>query len=360
MWTMKKNLFLFFTFISIAFCNTAFCQDFFPRNFNDLYTVNKNENDSFTGIINERYLKLKDFYPINDSVFTTKDKKDVLIFHFKLNNPKFYEVSVEYLLENPQNLTIFLERIGDKVTTAFSKNNYVFLEEQSSNKRQSVSLSIRKDEIFQGKKLNNIKFTFTEKLLDNTGKSYEWRKSEHQLSNAYPLQNSLWYFDTKTVTEENADNWGSTKITTLLYCSKTPKYPHKIQFLNDQDYVVTYFKDKKPKTLTGNYRTNSKEIYGEGNQLIDVDFDIDIKFRQETTTTEVVETGHTSEPLKVNELTKYDKISEWDYLYEMFRYSYELDHSDNDIILTHITFSGGNYPVEMAPSNTPVPKENKN
>lgn len=350
---MKLNIIkLKFPILTFVFCffyaGNIIAQNFYPQNFGDMYAVYKTEKGNLIGTINERYLKLKDFSAINDSVFISDNKDEILMFHFNLNHLKFYEVSVDYYLSKPLNVEHFLGQISNKTTKAirdFAQKQSFYLEEESTNKKMYVSLLAEKDKIYQNQKFNKIKFTFREKLIDDKGNSYKWSKSEHQLSRAYPFQNSVWYFDVKIQTEKKVDTWGSDRITTILFCSKTTKYPHKIEFLDDRNYTITFQNNNEIKTLKGYYKTNDTEIYG-NNQLNDIEFDIDQKFADipKSRNNEAEEIPQKLD--EVENLISDSEIGSWDYLYRLFTLSYEISiKANNDITLTHIDLSGGNYPV---------------
>lgn len=364
---MKKNnpktKLQFLTFaICIFLTNSLFSQSFYPKNFKDFYAINKTENETFVGIINEKYLNLKDFHALNDSVFATQNKEGIVVIHFKLKNPKFHEVSIDYFVDNVEKITNFLERTGNKAKKTvedFYQKKSGFLEEESSDKKQYASILVEKDQMFLDKNMHKIQLTFKEKLIDADGKPYRWYASDHKLSEVYPLQNSVWYFDAKIMTEKKVNNQENDRITTTLYLSKSTKYPHKIKFLDDKNYIVTY-NGEKIKTLKGIYRTNSSAIRSTSHQLIDVEFEIDPGFSpQPTANKAATKKDGLDELVKVEsfsdkEITDFE-VGSWEYLSEMFKFSYQLDlDGKTDIVLTHIDLIGGNFipPSEMFPAPT--------
>ena len=363
---MKKNnpkTKLQFVIFAICFfySNSSFAQSFYPKNFKDFFAVNKTENESFVGIINERYLNLKDFHAINDSVFATQNKEEIVVFHFKLKNLKFHEVSIEYFVDNVVKIANFLERTGDKekkVLQNFNQKKSGFLEEESSDKKQYASILVEKDQLFLDKKMHKIQLTFKEKLIDADGKPYRWYASDHKLSEVYPLQNSVWYFDAEIMTEKKVNEQENDRITTTLYLSKSTKYPHKIEFVDDKNYIVTY-NSEKIKTLKGTYRTNSTAARSTSHQLIDVEFEIDPGFSPQPTAEKATKKDGLDELVKVEsvsdkEITDFE-VGSWEYLFEMFKFSYQIDiDGKTDIVLTHIDLIGGNFipPSEMFPATT--------
>ena len=359
--TLRKRMQILTFSICIFSTNTFFAQSFYPKNFKDFYAVNKTENESFVGIINERYLNLKDFQALNDSVFATENKDEIVVVHFKLKNPKFHEVNIDYFVEDAKKITNFLERTGYKakrIVEDFYQKKSGFLEEESSDKKQYASILVEKDQMFLDKKMHKIQLTFKEKLIDADGKPYRWSKSKNQLSKAYPLQNSVWYFDAKIMTEKKVNEQENNRITTTLYLSKSTKYPHKIEFVDDKNYIVTY-NSEKIKTLKGTYRTNSTAARSTSHQLIDVEFEIDPGFSPQPTAEKATKKDGRDELVKVEsvsdkEITDFE-VGSWEYLFEMFKFSYQIDiDGKTDIVLTHIDLIGGNFipPSEMFPATT--------
>jgi len=312
------------------------------------------ENDSLKGLINTKYLNQIGFYPINDSVFTTKNNEQVLIFQYKLDDPKFYQVSINYLLDSTINLNRFLERCGDNAMNEYKKTNSFFIEETYSKDVKHFSLLIQKNKEFQGKKYADIQYNFKKNLINDEGKPYRWFKYENNLSESFPFQNTVWYFDTKVI-KEKKDSDGDYRVITEIYFSQAPKYPNKIEFVNDIDFIVNYTINNVVKKIKGDY--NTEVMNGNFNQEQDIRFNIEVKNKTVSNPKTIVKKGKIPLEEKVQEIQDVEylgriselKVGTVEFLKSLFSNGYEISYDksysyrfgerfpiNTDIVLTHI------------------------
>lgn len=357
-----KNKFNFLIFTLYLFCSNSFnCQNFYPRNFSDLYAINKDENNSLVPIINREYLNLKNFYAVNDSVFTNKNNDEFIAFSFKLNDLKFYEVKVDYYVDDPKKIINILKQtkiISEIALEKVNQNKYSSFEQYSSDKRYFAKYLVEKNKIYQDRSFNKLQIVFRENLTDINGIAYKWKNYEHQLSNAYPLQNSVWYFDTKITSDSNIDNSENNKITTTIYLSQIQKYPHKIEFLNDEIFKLTY-NGKNTQIINGTYKTYSREFGSTDDLRIDIEFKTNIKSNDITKSIAKKSSRQKKTPIEIPEPNRIRsknildlKVGSLDYLSSLFNNYYQLEKTTKaDIFLIH--FVQSNYNAKLPPAVAP-------